>query len=733
MPDIYKAHVNDETGEIQTVKEHCEGTAKLCAEFAVPELKTIMEAIGLLHDVGKYQKSFQRRINKENINVEHSTCGAVAAKEIYPPPLSLIMGYCIAGHHSGLPDGGFINDDPSLSTLHGRMGRSFEDYSEYKNEMLTLLPELNNDVFYSFLMKDYKNKFQLVDKFAFLTRYCFSCLTDADSIDTAKFCGTGVNEHLKANFEKCLQKVDDRLNSFICKTELQKTRKVLQQQVFEKTDNDAEIYLMNMPTGSGKTLCSVKFALERAIKKNKKRIIYVIPYNSIIDQTAGEFEDLFGKDAEILRHQSSFSYEDRDDFDENYKNVLKSAAENWDAPLIITTAVQFFESVYSNKRGKLRKMHNIADSILIFDEAHLMPQDYLQPCLQAIAFAARYLNSEAVFLTATMPDFKKLLEQYALSDSRILDMVQDTGCFSAFEKCSYEFAGEVSDEELLEKASSSPTSLIIVNSKRKARELYKKCGDGKNYHLSTYMTSRDRKRVIDKIKEELSKLEEEFPAMENVPDESRITIISTSLIEAGVDLDVCTVFRELTGLDSILQSGGRCNREGKRKGAFTYVFKFADEARSVSRDEKFNLTKGIIKKYDNINSGECIKEYYDRLFFLKEDNITKNAMSRRCSDIRSIPFRKYSEEFNLIDSYTEYVVVQQDENSKSLVEELKYKRGIKARKLQQYTCTVSRAEFEELLKQHVIDDYGSGIWCLTNLDYYNEDEGIRFEPTDYII
>ena len=323
MPDIYKAHVNDETGEIQTVKEHCEGTAKLCAEFAVPELKTIMEAIGLLHDVGKYQKSFQRRINKENINVEHSTCGAVAAKEIYPPPLSLIMGYCIAGHHSGLPDGGFINDDPSLSTLHGRMGRSFEDYSEYKNEMLTLLPELNNDVFYSFLMKDYKNKFQLVDKFAFLTRYCFSCLTDADSIDTAKFCGTGVNEHLKANFEKCLQKVDDRLNSFICKTELQKTRKVLQHQVFEKTDNDAEIYLMNMPTGSGKTLCSVKFALERAIKKNKKRIIYVIPYNSIIDQTAGEFEDLFGKDAEILRHQSSFSYEDRDDFDENYKNVLK--------------------------------------------------------------------------------------------------------------------------------------------------------------------------------------------------------------------------------------------------------------------------------------------------------------------------------------------------------------------------------------------------------------------------
>ena len=480
MKDIYKAHINEKTGAVQTVKEHCENTGRLCRDFAVPELKEIAEAMGLLHDIGKYQPSFQRRINQENIRVEHSTCGAIAAEELYPSPVDLMMEYCIAGHHSGLPDAGRKRDDPSLPTLYGRMERSFEDYERYRDEIS--LPQLDADKLCAFLLKDCQNERQLVDKFSFLTRYCFSCLTDADSIDTAEFCGSGCEEHLKADFKECLKKVNERLNSFVCETDLQKTRKVLQQQVFEKTDTDADIYLMNMPTGSGKTLCSVKFALERAIRGNKKRIIYVIPYNSIIDQTAGEFEKIFGEDADILRHQSSFSYEDREDIDENYKKVIKNAAENWDAPFIITTAVQFFESIHSNKRGKLRKMHNIADSVLIFDEAHLMPQDYLQPCLQSIAFTARYLGSEAVFLTATMPDFKKLLEKYALPGSSILDLVQDTKCFSSFEKCRYEFIGDISDEELLLKASESPTSLIIVNSKKKARELYRKCG-GKKYHM----------------------------------------------------------------------------------------------------------------------------------------------------------------------------------------------------------------------------------------------------------
>ena len=166
---------------------------------------------------------------------------------------------------------------------------------------------------------------------------------------------------------------------------------------------------------------------------------------------------------EILRHQSTFSYEDEENGSEDYREAGKSAAENWDAPFIITTAVQFFESVYGNKRGKLRKMHNMSESILIFDEAHLMPQDYLQPCLQAVAYMTRYLHSEAIFLTATMPDYEKLMREYALTDLQMINLIEDKSMFGKFQKCRYSFIGEVDIRGLLSRSQQYPSSLIIVN------------------------------------------------------------------------------------------------------------------------------------------------------------------------------------------------------------------------------------------------------------------------------
>ena len=199
------------------------------------------------------------------------------------------------------------------------------------------------------------------------------------------------------------------------------------------------------------------------------------------------FEDLFGSDAEILRHHSTFSFEDEkvENSVEDYAKIARSATENWDVDsIIVTTTVQFFESVYANKRGKLRKLHNMADSVLVFDEAHLMPLDYLQPCLRAAVHITKYLGSEAVFLTATMPDFPKLIRQYALESSHIIDLVQDMSLFSEFRKCEYRYLGKLEEEEILERAMSSATSLIIVNTRRAARILFQKCG-GKKYHLWT--------------------------------------------------------------------------------------------------------------------------------------------------------------------------------------------------------------------------------------------------------
>lgn len=733
MKKEYIAHINEYTDAIQTVQQHSFQTAVLCREYAIPAFKDFLYVIGLLHDIGKYMVEFQKRIRGEQIRVEHSTCGALAAGSLFPNVMGLMMQFCIAGHHSGLPDAGFPNDTQELGTLYGRLKREFSDYSEYKRELE--IPSVDFGAWAEFVAGDCRKDQELqIDKFAFLTRYAFSCLVDADSTDTADFCREEERPRaLRSDFQACLDRVNARLSAFVCRTNLQKARSALQAQAFRNADRDAEIYLLNMPTGSGKTLASVKIALERALAGKKKRIIYVIPYNSIIDQTVDVFEGLFGGELEILRHQSTFSYEDAEDQDEDYRKAATLAAENWDAPFIVTTAVQFFESVYANKRGKLRKLHNMADSILVFDEAHLMPQNYLQPCLQSIAFITRYLDSEAIFLTATMPDFENLIHKYALPDSKIFNLIQDTSLFGEFQKCRYEYIGEVEADALLEKSSQSPSSLVIVNSKKAARQLFRECSTGKKYHLSTYMTPYDRKRILQEIREELNRLEKDYPTYEDVPKERRITIIATSLIEAGVDLDVYTVFRERSGLDSILQAGGRCNREGRRAIADVFVFDFADYTRRAPIEEKGNLAKELLGKYEDISKPLCIAEYYDTLYFMKQEEIQKNAMHKMCSKIRRLPFKEYAKNFEPIDKKTVSVVVVRDEKSRELTERLRYTKNVNIRMLQNYVCTIYQKELEDLIKQHVVEDYGTGVYCLTNLDYYDEQIGILFEARDYFL
>ena len=228
-------------------------------------------------------------------------------------------------------------------------------------------------------------------------------------------------------------------------------------------------------------------------------------------------------------------------------------------------------------------------------------------------------------------------------------------------------------------------------------------------------------------------MEEDYPDYKNIPEDRKITIISTSLIEAGVDLDVYTVFRERSGLDSILQAGGRCNREGKRKTADVYVFDLETETKRTALDEKSNLTKGLLAKYKDISDVSCISEYYSRLFFMKKDEIQKNTMHQECSDIRSIPFKKYADKFELIDSRTVSLVVPQDEQSKELIKEMKHTKTGNARKLQNYTCSLRQKELEDLIQQHAADDYGTGIYCLTNSNYYDENRGVLFEASDYFL
>lgn len=723
----YIAHKGG-NGEEQTLREHCEAVAKLSREGAVAELQELCELIGLLHDVGKYQESFQKRINGANITVEHSICGAKeVSKRFGNSPMALLAELCIAGHHSGIPDCGTCADLADKSTLFGRLKRETEDYSDYLREMT--IPKPSANAFNDYLMRIGTTKASLIELFAFLTRYCFSCLVDADSLDTAQATHGKTERTLTADFAACEALLAQKLRSFRAVTELQKTRACLQAQAFSNIGTPAELYLMNMPTGSGKTLASMRCALERARLSKKKRIIYIIPYNSIIEQTAEEFERLFGSKAQILRHQSTFSYEDAENLTEDERETAKFACENWDAQIIITTAVQFFESIYANRRGKLRKLHNMAHSVLVFDEAHLMPREFLQPCLMAVALLTRCLHSEAIFLTATMPNFRKLMEQYTLPNEKIVDLVPDRSAFPKFAKCEYRFIGEQSDEALLHMAAQSPASLIIVNSRRAARALFRLCS-GKKYHLSTYMTGYDRSAQIRQIRQELEALYKEYPMGENVPPERRITVISTSLIEAGVDLDFVAVYRELAGLDSILQAGGRCNREGLRKNGVVSIFTRQDGC--ATQEVRQNITAGILHDYPNIDTPEAIEAFYDRLFFTTEDELTAHSVSRRCKSLDTIPFRSYSEEMKLIGTKTVSIAVSRDAVSEAVIAQMRESGFGSPRKLQKYCCSVYPYEFETLLKQHVVEDYGTGIYCLTNPDYYDAEVGIVFEGKDII-
>ncbi len=741
-PDAnYIAHI-DPFHRVQTVREHSMATAERARAFSIPALEELAYAVGLYHDIGKYRQAFQIRIKNpdKNIRAEHAVCGAKAFVDRYGQnKVSLIAEYCIVGHHSGIPNGGTTNDNEEKSTLHGRMRHCvldgiIDDIPPEIVEHELGTPPLDGKRLFDYVIEGCSSIEDAVEQFSFITRYVFSCLTDADSLDTIAATGGDVNRALTADFDACLSLVNKQFASFRAQTKLQKARALLQAKVFEQVDTDADIHLMNMPTGSGKTLTGLRFALERAIKTGKKRIIYVIPYNSIIDQTVEVFQNLLGDAAQVLRHQSSFSYEDSEDMTEEQKRLASYAAENWDAQVIVTTSVQFFESVYANKRNRLRKLHNMADSVIVFDEAHLMPVDYLQPCLRAIGFITSLLNSEAIFMTATMPDFRKLIKSSVSPRLKVHDAVADRQEFAAFAKCRYKPIGQIAEPELIQLAGESPSSLIITNSRRKARELFGAyAGKGRIFHLSTYMTPVDRQRVIREIRDALARINSTNIDPADVPEEERVIVVSTSLIEAGVDLDFFTVFRELAGLDSVLQAGGRCNREGKRPSGTVYVYESAEDSkRTGDLALRAEITKGIIREHEDISSQAAVTDYYNRLFTVNKENITKNSLASMCSGkLEQIPFEEYARRFELIDSRTVSVVVPVDEEGRRLVEQVRAGYPNR-RKLQKYCATVYEKELEDLIRQHAVNDYGTSVYCLQNPDYYDKEVGIVFQGKDII-
>ncbi len=711
----YIGHTSDD-GRKQLLLDHLNGTSKLCRENANEFWADIAEFVGQIHDIGKYTSGFQKRINgAENIRVEHAICGAKEVAKAPPKSYVPMIEYCVAGHHSGLPDGGTKVDGEEDSTLHGRMKRKTGDYSAYENEVKLEYPKDNlRELF------DVSNQREIIERYSFFTRYLFSCLTDADFIDTERFVTPNTDRGIDGDFQKAYEKVCEKLNSFKIETKLQESRSIIQEQVYKSVESNANVYTLNMPTGSGKTLCSIRAALKTAIENKKKRIIYVIPYVSIIEQTAKVFEDIFGDVLPVLQHHSNYDFDDDKNEDENEitSEKLKRSCENWDAKLIVTTNIQFFESLYHYKGRRLRKLHNLADSVIIFDEIHMLPIDYIQPCLRAIGYVTKYLNSTAILMSATMPNYDKFMERY-MSGVKIENAVKDTSLFNVFDKCRYEYIGKCELASLAEKAQEYDNALIIVNKRKTARELYDICS-GNKYHLSTYMTPLHRSEIIAKIKEDIK-------------NGINTTVISTSLIEAGVDLDFKAVFREIAGIDNILQSGGRCNREGEMDMGDVFVFETDGGNYQTKKKSdiiiRANITRNLFEEFENISTDKCIKEYYGRLLNYKEKKIEENTItSIMGNDLRidGIPFRTYAKSFNFIDNQVIGIVIPCDEN-RGLIKELKDGKLSVKRNLQRYSASVNKDEFKELFQIGIIETLDCGVCILANTDYYKSDVGLTLE------
>lgn len=746
----FLAHFDKVNNKIQTIDEHNSNVSKLCGEFALPMFKASAEYIGLNHDIGKYRPNFQKRIKgKSEIKCEHACVGA---QEIEIQAVSKSAGknfkylapcfeYCISGHHCGLQDG--YSADGNCSGLSNSLEKDTSDIiSERKYYEKNLLPpdeenlkELKESICCSDSLDKKEANEEKIEKYSFFTRYLFSCLTDADFIDTEIFYDESAKRGMTGNFEEALKRVNEKLSGFIVDDRNRKVCNARNELLNQAKVNmkDSRISILDMPTGSGKTLCSIKLALEKVIKSKGelKRIIYVIPYTSIIDQTSKKFKEIFGEVLPVLEHHSNYDVdldlyktklsENKDLSEEEIVKLMGRSTENWDAPLIVTTNVQFFESIYGNKSSKLRKLHNMAESMIVFDEVHMIPCQYLKPCIQAVCFLTKYFNSRAIFMSATMPDFTRWIKKYSGEEPDYL--IKNKTMFSAFSNCEIINLETVSEDFLEKETDKYESSLVIVNSRNEAVRLYRLSSCKNKFCLSTYMTPNDRLETIDKIHNLLIKKE-------------KIAVFSTSLIEAGVDLDFEAVFREMTGIDSISQSSGRCNREGLRDKGYMHIFKFEGNRNAKGElGTKINIASDILQKFHDVKSPESAKEYYSRLYdtFDIEKNSIYRFQGNENMTKKSIPFKSYAEEFKFIDDLTENIVIPTDEN-RSSIDLLEFAGKDIYRKLAKDSASVKFYELKKLVEDKKVVKRIGAAWVLLDEHFYSKETGLEtnFTP-DYVV
>ena len=667
---------------------------------------------GLWHDIGKYSKEFQERlaaVSDPDAHIEnkpgrpdHSTAGAQHAFNNLKDK-GKIIAYTIAGHHAGLPDGR-TNDPPCLVR---RLEKDIPNYSAATPEILNETVPLN----LPFGIDKKRACFEL----SFFTRMIFSCLVDADFLDTEHFMEQeksawrrGYPELLA--LEKKLSQYLNHLTSYAPTTKVNQHRSTILRHCLDAADLRPGLFSLTVPTGGGKTLSSLAFALKHAIKYHLKRIIYVIPYTSIIEQNAEVFRQVLGEEA-VLEHHSNFEPKEED-------HRSRLAAENWDAPLTVTTNVQFFESLFGSRSSQCRKIHNIARSVVILDEAQMLPVPLLKPSLETLRELSSSYGTTIILCTATQPALSKSSE-FKEGLEGVREIIPDPmDLYRTFKKIDMVYLSTMTDEELSKRLMNHKQVLCIVNTRRHARQIYELIQDSEvSFHLSALMCPAHRTKVIREIRRVL---EEKRPCR----------VVSTQLIEAGVDIDFPVVFRSLSGIDSIAQSAGRCNREGRLpQNGQVYVFMPEAGLPPGYFRQTAETSEEVMRHHSDPLTLEAVEEYFRTLFWLKGDKLDELQILADLSEgIKSgdYPFRRVDEKFKIIKDGSESIIIPWNKEAENIIHELRYSEypASAARKAQRYTIQVPPRVLYNLLSAGAVECLHDQYNLLINRDIYRDDLGL---------
>ena len=703
----YLAHLTED-GRTQTILEHLKGTASLCSAFAAAfDAEAQGQLAGMAHDIGKYSAAFQRRLHG-GPKVDHASAGAFECLKTQ----QLAAAFAISGHHGGLPDGGSRGDAAGTGTFWGRINRAsqgrLEDYHAWQSEFS--LPHANTPAFAGTRLEG-----------MFFTRMLFSCLVDADYTDTGAFMDN--SPYLPAS-SSSMEELWRRLETYVSgwfppKGALNMQRCVILEQCMSAgAQYGPGLFTLTVPTGGGKTVASLSFALAQAKARRMKRIVYVIPYTSIIEQTAQAFREILG-DENVLEFHSGVQFDQQEDDASSPEAVpLTRSVETWDVPVIVTTAVQFFESLYACQPSKCRKLHNLAQSVLIFDEAQMLPLPYLRPCVWAIAQLVRHYGASAVLCTATQPALDPIFQEFApeIPIREICPMAE--AHWESFRRVSFQQAGTLSWMDLAARLQQQEQVLCVVNTRRAAREVFHQLSGPGNFHLSTLMYPAHRRRILDEIRR---RLRDGLPCR----------VVSTSLIEAGVDVDFPAVYRELSGLDSILQAAGRCNREGKRPPEDSIVTIFQGEDPPPRLFEtSIGAGKIVLDHCQDVSSRAAIHTYFSTLLDLKGAEAQDAHHILPLMESEFFPFRTVAERFHLIESPTTTVYLPLEEGA-GLVELLRsgqYSRTL-YRRLGQYGVSVYPQHLAALEQAGALEHLEDGSVVLRDIGLYTQTTGLTLEPS----